>query len=381
MSLIDIVQFHGNDREFVWKFPSENLRLGTQLVVKPAQTAFFVSRGQICDEVKAGTVTLRSGNIPLLTTLLSLPFGGDSPFQAEVWFVNLISKLDNKWGTVRSLQLEDPKYGLVVPVRAFGQFGFRISEPRKFLETITGTAKVFTAEQIVEYFKGVLLQSVNVHLGKAFMQQRISVLEASMHLEAISQHCAESIQAEFGRFGVELVNFFFHSINIPEEDPSYQRLKVLKEKAAELNLLGREIYQYDRSMEVLKTAAANEGGGGGLMQAGVGLAVGAGIGQQMAQQMGQLTTQLAPASAPPALPGAPAATAYHVAVNGQQLGPLPAAVLQQMIPAGTLNAASLVWRPGLTGWQAAATVPELAGLFAPATPPPAPLPPPLPPAS
>ena len=213
-------------------------------------------------------------------------------------------------------------------------------------------------------------------------QQRISVLEASRPLEAISQHCAKSIQAEFTKFGVELVNFFFHSINIPEEDASYQRLKVLKEKTAELNLLGREIYQYDRSMEVLKTAAANEcGGGGGLMQAGVGLAVGAGLGQQMAQQMGQLTTQLAPASAPPALPGAPAATAYHVAVNGQQLGPFPAGILQQMIPTGTLHAASLVWRPGLAGWQAAATVPELAGLFAPATPPPAPLPPPLPPAS
>lgn len=377
MSLIDIVQFHGNDREFVWKFPSENLRLGTQLVVKPAQTAFFVSRGQICDEVKAGTVTLRSGNIPLLTTLLSLPFGGDSPFQAEVWFVNLISKLDNKWGTVRSLQLEDPKYGLVVPVRAFGQFGFRISEPRKFLETITGTAKVFTAEQIVEYFKGVLLQSVNVHLGKAFMQQRISVLEASMHLEAISQHCAQSIQGEFARFGVELVNFFFHSINIPEEDASYQRLKVLKEKAAELNLLGREIYQYDRSMEVLKTAAANEGGGAGLMQAGVGLAVGAGIGQQMAQQAGQLVTHLPPGGAPPALPVAPAVQ-FHVAHNGQQLGPFPMAVLQQMVTAGTLNAASLVWRPGLAGWQAAGTMPELAGLFAPAAPVPAQKPPPLP---
>lgn len=374
MSLIDIVQFQGNDREFVWKFPSENLRLGTQLVVKPAQTAFFVSRGQICDEVKAGTVTLRSGNIPLLTTLLSLPFGGDTPFQAEVWFVNLISKLDNKWGTVRSLQLEDPKYGLVVPVRAFGQFGFRISEPRKFLETITGTAKVFTAEQIVEYFKGVLLQSVNVHLGKAFMQQRISVLEASMHLEAISQHCAQSIQAEFARFGVELVNFFFHSINIPEEDASYQRLKVLKEKAAELNLLGREIYQYDRSMEVLKTAAANEGGGAGLMQAGVGLAVGAGIGQQMAQQAGQLVTHLPATSAPPPLPGAPAGQ-FHVAHNGQQLGPVPVVGLQQMVTAGTLNAASLVWRPGLAGWQAAGTMPELAGLFAPAVPTPVQTPP------
>ena len=357
MALIDIVQFHGNDREFVWKFPSENLRLGTQLVVKPAQTAFFVSRGKICDEVKAGSITLSTGNIPLLTALISLPFGGDSPFQAEVWFVNLISKLDNKWGTARPIQLEDPKYGLVVSVRAFGQFGFRIGEPRKFLEAITGTAKVFTAEQIVEYFKGVVLQSVNVSLGRAFVQEKISVLEASVHLEALAKHCSETIQTELARFGVELVNFFFHSINIPEEDASYQRLKVLKEKSAELNVLGRDIYQFDRSMEVLKTAAANEGGGAGLMQAGIGLAVGAGIGQQMAQQAGNLVTQL-----PPALQ-------FNVAVDGKSTGPFNATQLQQMLAAGTFNAASLVWRQGMTNWQPANNVSDLAGLFAPPVPP------------
>ncbi len=363
MALIDIVKYEGNDSEFVWKFPSENLRLGTQLIVKPAQTAFFVYRGKICDEVSPGAITLTSLNIPLLTTLISLPFGGDSPFQAEVWFVNRISKLDNKWGTLHPIQLEDPKYGLVVPVRAFGQFGFRIAEPRQFLEVITGTAKVFTAEQIVEYFKGVVLQAVNVNLGKAFIAEKISVLEASVHLDALAKHCSAAIQAELSRFGLELVNFFFHSINIPEEDASYQRLKVIKEKAAELNVLGRDIYQFDRSMEVLKTAAANEGGGAGLMQAGVGLAVGAGIGQQMAQQAGGLVTQL-----PPTLQ-------FHVAVAGKTAGPFNGAQLQQMITAGTFNAASQVWRQGMANWQSAGSVPELAGLFAPAAlvPPPPPV--------
>ena len=373
MAFIDIVQFHGNDREFIWKFPSENLRLGTQLIVKPAQVALFVYRGRICDEVKEGAITLSTANIPLLTTLLSVPFGGDTPFQAEVWFVNRISKLDNKWGTARSVQLEDPKYGLVVPVRAHGQFGFRIGEPRKFLEAITGTAKVFTAEQIVEYFKGVVLQAVNVSLGRAFVTEKISVLEASIHLDALAQHCAAAIQAELARFGVELVNFFFHSINIPEEDLSYQRLKVLKEKAAELNILGRDIYQYDRSMDVLKTAAANEGGGTGLMQAGVGLAVGMSLGQQVAQQAEQMVTKLPDSGTPPTV-----TLQYHVVVNGQSSGPIAEASLKQMVAAGTLIAASLVWRTGMAGWQAASTVPELANLFS-SGPSPSPTPPPLPP--
>jgi membrane protease subunit (stomatin/prohibitin family) len=361
MALIDIVKCEGNDSEFVWKFPSENLRLGTQLIVKPAQAAFFVYRGKICDEVEPGAITLSTGNIPLLTTLISLPFGGDSPFQAEVWFVNRISKLDNKWGTLRPIQLEDPKYGLVVPVRAFGQFGFRIAEPRRFLEGITGTAKVFTAEQIAEYFKGVVLQAVNVNLGKAFIAEKISVLEASVHLDALAKHCSAVIQAELSRFGLELVNFFFHSINIPEEDASYQRLKVIKEKAAELNVLGRDIYQFDRSMEVLKTAAANEGGTAGLMQAGVGLAVGAGVGQKMAEQAGQLVTKLPPGATPPPMPSA--AVKFRIVVGNQDIGETEIEAIKKLVAEGKVNRTTLVWKDGMASWQAAELQAELKGLF------------------
>jgi membrane protease subunit (stomatin/prohibitin family) len=368
MALIDIVQYQGNDREFIWKFPSENLRLGTQLVVKPGQVALFVYRGKICDEVAAGTITLKPDNIPLLTTLISLPFGGDSPFQAEVWFVNRISKLDNKWGTMRPIQLEDPKYGLVVPVRGFGQFGFRIVEARRFLEVITGTARVFTAEQIVEYFKGVVLQAVNVNLGRAFVQEKISVLEAAVHLDALAKHCGEAIQTEFARFGLELVNFFFHSINIPTEDESYQRLKVIKEKAAELKMLGRDIYQFDRSMEVLKTAAGNEGGGAGLMQAGVGLAVGAGIGQQMTQQAGLLVSKLPPGGTPPAVP--PGMVKYRVVMGNQDIGETELDAFKKLVAEGKVNRATLVWRDGMASWQTAESQPELRDLFQ--SPPPVP---------
>lgn len=373
MALIDIVKFQGNDQEFVWKFPSENLRLGTQLVVKPAQTAFFVRGGVILDEFKEGTVTLKSGNIPLLTKLISLPFGGDTPFQAEVWFVNLITKLNTPWGTARPIQLEDPKYGVIVPVRAFGQFGFRVAEPRKFLEGVVGTAKVFTAAQITDYFKGVLLQAVNSNIGKAVVKQNVSVLQISAYLDDISGFCKEKIAQDFQQFGLELINFYFQSINVPEEDPSFIKLKQIKEKSAELNVVGRDIYQLDKSMEVLKTAATNEGAGSAIMQSGMGIGMGMLMGTQIGQQAGQMLTQMpvAGSAAPPPIPGAQP-LAFFVAVNGQQTGPFPLAVLQQMVAAGSFAPASLVWRQGMAGWQAASAVPELAGLFATATPPPIP---------
>ena len=373
MALIEIVKFQGNDEEFVWKFPSENLRLGTQLVVKPAQTAFFVRGGVILDEFKEGTLTLKSGNIPLLTKLVSLPFGGDTPFQAEVWFVKLITKLNTPWGTARPIQLEDPKYGVVVSVRAFGQFGFRVAEPRKFLEAVVGTAKVFTALQITDYFKGVLLQAVNSNIGKAVVKQNISVLQISAYLDEISAFCKEKIAQDFQQFGLELMNFYFQSINVPEEDPSFIKLKQIKEKSAELNVVGRDIYQLDKSMDVLKTAAANEGAGSAIIQSGMGIGMGMLVGTQIGQQAGQMLTQMpaAGSAAPPPIPGAQP-LAFFVAVNGQQTGPFPLAVLQQMVGAGGFTPASLVWREGMAGWQAASGVPDLAGLFAAATLPPIP---------
>jgi len=93
MALIDVVKFDGDPTQLVWKFPSDNLRLGTQLVVKTSQLAFFCKGGQILDKFQPGTYTLSTNNIPLLTKHISLPFGGDTPFQAEVWFVNLVAKL------------------------------------------------------------------------------------------------------------------------------------------------------------------------------------------------------------------------------------------------------------------------------------------------
>jgi membrane protease subunit (stomatin/prohibitin family) len=367
MALIDIVKFDGNSEEFVWKFPSENLRLGTQLVVKSGQIAIFVKGGKILDEFKEGTVTLKSGNIPLLTNLLSLPFGGDTPFQAEVWFVNILSKLDVPWGTVRPIQLEDPRYGVVVPVRAFGQFGFHVTEPRQFLEKIVGTAKVFTATQITDYFKGVMLSSVNSNIGKAVVKQNVSLLQISAFLDEIGSFCKEKIAADFQQFGLEILNFYFQSINIPEEDPSFIKLKEIKTKATELNIVGRDIYQLDKSMDVLKTAAGNEGLAGLLMQSGMGAGMGMMMGAQLGGQAGQMMTSL-----PPPLQGT-ASVLYYVAVNGQQSGPYPLQALQQMIPGGTFNAASLVWFQGMPNWQAASSLPELAALF---TVPP-PMPPPL----
>ena len=166
MALIDVVKYQAEENEFIWKFPSNDLRIGTQVIVNPVQHAFFIKGGKVLDEYNEGTHTVKTENIPLLNKIINLPFGGNSPFQAEIWYVNLLTKLDNKWGTTTPILLEDPKYGIIIPVRAFGQYGFKVSNPRDFLESLTGNLSSFSASKIQEYFKGKIISSLTSLISK-----------------------------------------------------------------------------------------------------------------------------------------------------------------------------------------------------------------------
>ena len=199
MAIIDVVKWEDNQKEFCHKFPSEDLRVGSQLVVNTAQTAIFVKGGQILDEFTAGTYTLKTENLPLLNKLISLPFGGNSPFQSEVWFINQITRLDMKWGTQQPIQIEDPKYNIIIPVRAFGQYGIKVINPRKFLETLIGNMSIFTSESIDSYFKGKLITKLSSIIAKKIIKDKISVLDINLHLLEMSEFCNKEINKIFER--------------------------------------------------------------------------------------------------------------------------------------------------------------------------------------
>lgn len=157
MAIIDVVKYQFQKGEVVHRFPSEGQRWGTRVVVYPGQLAYFAKGGQICDEFSEGTYILTTNNIPLLNHLVNIPFGGDSPFQADVWFVNLLSKLDYKWGTETPILIEDPKFSIIIPTRAYGQYGFRIADPRKFIQHLSGNRDSFDGTLLQSYFRGILL--------------------------------------------------------------------------------------------------------------------------------------------------------------------------------------------------------------------------------
>jgi membrane protease subunit (stomatin/prohibitin family) len=365
MALIDVIKCDIIDGEFCYKFPSNDLRLGTQLVVYPSQTAFFVKGGGILDEFTAGTYTISTENIPLLNGIINLPFGGDSPFKADVWFINQISKLDLAWGTPHPIQLEDPKYNIIVPVRAHGQYGLKISNPRFFLESLIGNMTSFNAEKINQYFKGKLISSLNALLAQQIIREKVSVLDINMMLISMSTSIEEQLNTILGKYGISIVEFSIMSINVPEEDPSVIRLKKAKDLSAQLNINGRDVYQMQRSFDVLEKAASNEGIGGQMMGMGVGLGAGINVGNTMGEMASQMIN-----TNPTQIPLPIQSPTYYLYINGAQVSGQTIQQIQSYIQQGVVNSETLVWTVGMSNWARLIDVPTLSSLVSPTVPPP-----------
>ena len=281
MAIIDRIKFDGlmTGREWlVYRYPGESFVMGTQLIVGEGQVAVFVKGGQALDYFTAGTYTLSTANIPLLQGIINLPFGGKTPFTAEVYFINKTSKLDMNWGTIDPIQLIDPKYHIKLRIRAFGQFGMKVDDYRVFLTELIGSLNplaVVNYGKLMDYFKGVLVMKAKSLIAQAIINNKVSALEISASIDNISEYCKAEISSEFQRFGLKVVNFYVQSINFPDEDFS-EINKILRDKAS-FDIIGDQRYVTKRAFDTMETAAGNENGLAGTI-AGAGLGVGVGLG-------------------------------------------------------------------------------------------------------
>jgi len=219
VAVVDRIKFDAPSEEIlVWRYPGEQLRLGSQLVVSQSQEAVFVKRGEALDVFGPGTHTLSTGNLPLLHRLVNLPFGGDTPFTAEVWFVNKTVRRDLKWGTKTPIPIIDSVYNYPVNVRAYGRWGLRITDSRSFVTQIVGTLKMTDTARIEEHFIGEIDQKFSDAMAEFFEKQKTSVFQANAQLNELSTFTGSAISREFGRYGVEIVNFNIKRISIPKEE-------------------------------------------------------------------------------------------------------------------------------------------------------------------
>ena len=292
MAIVEVLKYEGDPDVFAWKYPNDELGTWTQLIVNESQEAILYKGGKALDVFASGRHTLSTANIPLLNKLIKLPFGGKSPFKAEVWFVNKLHTLDIKWGTTTPIQIQDPKYKVFLPVRAFGQFGIQIEDSKTFLVKLVGTMNTFERDAVTRHFKGIYLTKVKDVISRYLVKEEVSVLEINAYLSKVSNQLKEYIEPELKKYGIKLVNFFVKDINVPEEDTAVKKLKDALAKRAEMDIVGYN-YTQERSFDTLEGAATNESGGqGGLMGAGIGLGMGVGIGGNFGGQMSQMASTI-----------------------------------------------------------------------------------------
>ena len=285
MAVVEVVKYDGSPDVFAAKYPNSELGTWTQLIVNETQEAILFKGGIACDVFGAGRHTLDTKNIPVLNKLVKIPFGGKSPFTAEVWFVNRVFSLDIKWGTTSPIQIQDPKYKVFIPVRAFGQFGIQVEDSKKFILKLVGTLPTFDKMTLIKYFRGVYLTKAKDAISSYLIHKGISVLEINAYLDEISSFLQEKISPYFAEYGIKLTSFFVNDINVPEDDKAVIQLKKALAKRAEMDIVGYS-YQQERSFDTLEGAATNPGSAGAVMGAGMGLGMGVGMGNTMGMQFG-----------------------------------------------------------------------------------------------
>lgn len=292
MAIVEVITYNGNPDVFAWKYPNNELGTWTQLVVNESQEAILLKGGKVCDVFQAGRHTLSTENIPILNKLVNLPFGGRSPFTAEVWYINKVFSLDIKWGTSTPIQLQDPKYKIFAPVRAFGQFGIQVEDSQKFLVKIVGNLPQFDKTNILKYFRGLYLTKAKDAISSYLVHKNVSILEINAYLDEVSSFLKERIAPTFEEYGIGLTSFYVNDINVPEDDKAVQQLKQALAKRAEMDIVGYS-YQQERSFDTLEGAATNPSSmQGGLMGAGIGLGMGVGVGGTIGQQFGGIAQSL-----------------------------------------------------------------------------------------
>lgn len=182
MAIIDVVRFDGlkNRDWLIYKYPSEELVFGTQLIVQEGQAAIFVKGGLIADVFYPDRYTLTTENLPILKSIVNIPFGGKTPFSAEIYFINTTVRLDINWGTTDPIRLIDPKYYAKLRIRAFGQMGVKVLDVTTLFKQIIGGMQkndIVKFGKIKEYYRGILVMKAKSAIADAIITNGISALE------------------------------------------------------------------------------------------------------------------------------------------------------------------------------------------------------------
>ena len=360
--LVDIIEWIDDSRHtLVWRFPRyhNQIKNGAKLIVRPGQTAIFVHQGKLADVFEPGTYELTTDNIPILSTLAGWKHGFDSPFKSEVYFVSTKQITDMKWGTPNPIVLRDPDFG-PVRIRAFGSYALKASDPRALLTELVGTDGSFEGDEVSELMRSM----INTAFADLVASSKVAVLDLAGNYQEFSASLRQEVEERVDdEYGLSVPQLFIVNISLPEN------VEKALDTRSSMGIIGdMNRFQQFQMGQAMAEAAGNPAGGGAAD--GMGLGMGFAMANQMMHGMGAAGAPAMAPTAPP--PPPPVATVWHVAKDGQSIGPLTMAQLQAMATDGRLSRDSLVWCAGMAGWTAAGQTPQLTALFGAPPPPPPP---------
>ncbi len=349
--LIDIIEWLDSTKDtLVWRYPRHDneIKNGAKLVVREGQVAVFVNEGQVADVfLFPGTFTLTTQNLPILGKLKGWKYGFESPFKAEVYFVNTRRFTDLKWGTMNPIMLRDPEFG-PVRLRAFGTYVLKVEKPVDLIRAAVGTDARFTTDEISAQIRNMIVSQFAQSIGES----KLAALDLAANYDTLARHMQTKLTPEIDVYGLSVPSLLIENISLPPE------VEKSLDKRTSMGVIGdlNRFTQF-QAANAIGDAANNPGGVAG---AGVGIGAGMAMGQAMANAV---SAQSNISQGYAFVPSPPPLAVYHVAINGQQAGPFDAGALAAKAKTGEITPATLVWSNGMSGWMPAGQVPALAGLF------------------
>jgi membrane protease subunit (stomatin/prohibitin family) len=301
---IDIIEWtEDGDGVLAWRYPMEDREIqnGGSLTVRESQMAVFVNEGKVADVFGPGRYTLTTATLPILTYLRNWDKLFRSPFKSDVYFFSTRQQIDQRWGTTQPVTIRDKDFG-AVRLRAFGNYAYRIADPRAFYTEISGTRPAYTVADLDGQLRGLMLQNISdavASSGTPFLDLAANQVEFAKALQ-------EATAPAFEKLGLKLEMVTMQNVSLPEE-----LQKILDQKIG-MGMVGDTArfmqYQTAQAIPTLAAGAADGGGAGGVVGPAVGLGAGVALGQVLANQLGQGLASAAP--------GAPAAAAAAQAPVG-----------------------------------------------------------------
>ncbi|MEJ6002899.1 SPFH domain-containing protein [Paucibacter soli] len=316
---IDILQWtEDGDGTLAWRFPMQDFEIqyGGSLTVRESQMAIFVNEGKVADVFGPGTYKLTTQTLPVLTYLKNWDKLFESPFKSDVYFFSTRQQIDQRWGTSQPVTIRDKDFG-AVRLRAFGNYAYRISDPKLFHTEISGTRERYTVQDLDGQLRGLMLQ----HISDAVAASGIPFLDLAANQIEFAKQLQAASAPEFEKLGLKLELVTLQSVSLPEE-----LQKILDQKIG-MGMIGGQnmgqFMQYQTAQAIPKLAeGVGQGGGGGIAGDAMGLGAGLALGQTMASQLAQ---GLAAAQAQPgAVTGEPTPTSESIIALIEKLGDLKA---------------------------------------------------------